>query len=92
MQSIDLIGWTSSLVLLVTLGRQVYTQWRTRSTHGVSRWLFIGQLAASCGYTLYSVLLHNWVFTASNIALLVTALIGQGLLLRNRRRLRRPPR
>jgi len=92
MQSIDLIGWTSSLVLLVTLGRQVYTQWRTRSTHGVSRWLFIGQLTASCGYTLYSVLLHNWVFTASNIALLVTAVIGQGLLLRNRRRLRRPPR
>jgi len=92
MQSIDLIGWTSSLVLLVTLGRQVYTQWRTRSTQGVSRWLFIGQLTASCGYTLYSVLLHNWVFTASNIALLVTAVIGQGLLLRNRRRLRRPPR
>ena len=91
MQSIDLIGWTSSLVLLVTLGRQVYTQWRTRSTQGVSRWLFIGQLTASCGYTLYSVLLHNWVFTASNIALLVTALIGQGLLLRNRR-LSRPPR
>ena len=92
MHSIDLIGWTSSLVLLVTLGRQVYTQWRTRSTQGVSRWLFIGQLTASCGYTLYSVLLHNWVFTASNIALLVTALIGQGLLLRNRRRLRRRPR
>jgi len=92
MRSIDLIGWASSLVLLVTLGRQVYTQWRTRSTQGVSRWLFIGQLTASCGYTLYSVLLHNWVFTASNIALLVTALIGQGLLLRNQRRSRRPPR
>jgi MtN3 and saliva related transmembrane protein len=82
---IDLIGWASSVVLLATIGRQVYTQWKTRSTEGVSKWLFVGQLAASTGYTIYSVLLHNWVFMTSNIALLGTALVGQALLLRNRR-------
>jgi MtN3 and saliva related transmembrane protein len=82
---IDLIGWTSSVVLLATIGRQVYTQWKTRATAGVSKWLFVGQLTASTGYTIYSVLLHNWVFMTSNIALLGTALVGQALFLRNRR-------
>ena len=82
---IDLIGWTSSVVLLGTIGRQVYTQWKTRSTAGVSKWLFIGQLTASTGYTIYSVLLHNWVFMTSNITLLGTAVVGQALFLRNRR-------
>jgi MtN3 and saliva related transmembrane protein len=82
---IDLIGWTSSVVLLATIGRQVYTQWKTRTTEGVSKWLFVGQLTASTGYTIYSVLLHNWVFMTSNIALLGTALVGQALFLRNRR-------
>jgi MtN3 and saliva related transmembrane protein len=82
---IDLIGWASSVVLLATILRQVYTQWKTRTTQGVSKWLFIGQLTASAGYTAYSILLHNWIFMASNIALLCTAVVGQVLLIRNRR-------
>jgi hypothetical protein len=51
----------------------------------VSKWLFIGQLAASAGYILYSYLLHNWVYVSSNIAILATALVGEGIYLRNRR-------
>ena len=81
----ELIGWISSIVLLMTFIRQVYTQWRTRSTAGVSRWLFIGQLSASTGFAAYSILLHNWVFTVTNIALLVTAICGQLIYARNRR-------
>jgi MtN3 and saliva related transmembrane protein len=84
-QYTDLIGWFSSAVLLATIARQVYTQWKTRSTVGVSKWLFIGQLTASIGYTIYSALLHNWVFMTSNIALLCTAVVGESLYLRNRR-------
>lgn len=83
--SIELIGWASSAVLLLTLMRQVYTQWKTQATEGVSKWLFIGQLAASVGYTVYSFLLHNWVFLSSNIAILCTALVGEAMYLRNRR-------
>jgi MtN3 and saliva related transmembrane protein len=83
--SIEFLGWASSGVLLLTLMRQVYTQWKTRSTAGVSKWLFLGQLTASLGYTIYSYLLHNWVFLTSNIAILGTALIGEALYLRNRR-------
>ena len=82
----QLIGWISSAVLLLTLTRQVYTQWRSQATSGVSRWLFAGQLAASCGFAIYSWLLENWVFLVTNIALVATALAGEFIYLRNRRR------
>jgi uncharacterized protein with PQ loop repeat len=85
MKNADLLGWISSFILLVTLLRQVYVQWKSESVAGVSKWLFVGQLAASTGYTIYSFLLHNWVYVCSNIAILLTALLGQGLYLRNRR-------
>jgi uncharacterized protein with PQ loop repeat len=85
MQSAELIGWGSSAILLATISRQVFTQWKTKSTAGVSHWLFIGQLAASLGFTVYSVLLHNWVYVVSNIALLITAVIGQVVYKQNKR-------
>ena len=66
--------------------RQVYTQWKSKASTGVSRWLFVGQLTASTGYTLYSYLLHNWVFMSSNIALLATAVVGEILYLHNKRK------
>jgi MtN3 and saliva related transmembrane protein len=83
-KTVDLIGWASSAVLLLTIGRQVYTQWRTRSDAGVSRWLFIGQMSASSGFVLYSYLLQNWVFLVSNIALLGTGIAGEIIYLTNR--------
>jgi MtN3 and saliva related transmembrane protein len=84
MRSIDWIGWVASLILLTTIGRQVFTQWKTRSSAGVSKWLFVGQVTASIGYSVYSYLLHNWVFLCSNLALLCTAVLGQWLYWRNR--------
>jgi uncharacterized protein with PQ loop repeat len=81
----EIIGWASSAVLLATLIRQVQRQWKERSTQGVSSWLFIGQLAASTGFLVYSVLVKNWVFVFTNAALLVTALIGQAIYRRNTR-------
>lgn len=90
MEMTDLIGWISSAILLATLARQVFTQWRERSTAGVSHWLFIGQLAASTGFLIYSWLLRNWVFVVTNAALLITALVGQVIYRRNARR--QPPR
>ncbi len=79
----DIIGWLSSAILLATLLRQVDRQWRERSTQGVSKWLFIGQLAASTGFLLYSFLLDNWVFVFTNAALLLTAIAGQMIYQRN---------
>jgi MtN3 and saliva related transmembrane protein len=82
-KSAEWLGWSSSAILLATLIRQVYTQWRSEDVAGVSRWLFIGQLTASAGFTAYSVLLHNWVYASSNIAILITAIAGEGIYIRN---------
>ena len=84
MRGIDIIGWTSSFILLATLIRQVYKQWRTRSHSGVSKWLFVGQVTASIGYVAYSWMLQNWVFLASNLAILATALAGELIYLRSK--------
>ena len=82
----ELIGWCSALILLLTIGRQVLAQWRSHSTQGVSRWLFIGQLAASTGFIIYSWLVKNWVFVATNVLMLATAAVGQWIFLRNVKR------
>ena len=81
----ELIGWTSAFILILTISRQVYTQYRTRSIAGVSKWLFIGQLSASIGFTVYSWLLDNWVFVVVNFSLFLTAVVGQCIYVRNRR-------
>ena len=85
MTSVDLVGWLSSLVLLLTLGVQVRKQWRSRDNRGVSSWLFVGQLAASTGFALYSYLLDNWIFLFTNVILVANALLGEWVTLRNHR-------
>ena len=50
----EAIGWGSSLILLLTIARQIHKQWRDRTSAGVSVWLFVGQLAASGGFIAYS--------------------------------------
>ena len=85
-----LIGWAAAAILLLTLSRQVYTQWRDRTSKGISRWLFIGQCAASAGFILYSWLLKNWVFVVTNALILLTAVIGEVIFLRNRRTPKKP--
>ena len=82
----DIVGWASALILILTISRQVYKQWRSRSTAGVSSWLFIGQLAASTGFVIYSYLVENWVFVATNAFMLLTAVAGQVIYRGNRRR------
>ena len=75
----EIVGWTSSLLLLATIGTQIGKQWRERSGEGVSVWLFIGQAGASLGFTIYSVLLENWVFTITNALMLLSAIVGWSL-------------
>jgi MtN3 and saliva related transmembrane protein len=85
MESADWLGWAASAVLLATLARQVYGQWRDKTSQGVSSWLFIGQVSASCGFVVYSWLVGNWVFVVTNTAILCTALVGQWVQVRNAR-------
>jgi uncharacterized protein with PQ loop repeat len=85
----EVLGWASSIVLVLTIARQVWKQWRAGSSEGVSKWLFIGQIAASAGFTLYSWMVANWVFVVTNALMLLNALAGVAIVLRHRQRARR---
>jgi len=76
---VEMIGWASSLVLLATLVKQVYKQWSDRTSEGLSKWLFVGQLIASIGFTWYSYLTDNTVFIVTNGLLTVNNVIGIAL-------------
>jgi uncharacterized protein with PQ loop repeat len=73
---IEIIGWASSLILLATLVKQVYKQWSEGTGEGISQWLFLGQLAASIGFTIYSYLVGSWVFMVTNFLLTLNNIIG----------------
>ena len=84
----EIIGWVSSAILVATIAKQVHKQWKYGSSEGVSRWLFVGQIAASMGFTLYSALLGNLVFVVTNTTLLASAVLGLVIVLRHRHRAR----
>ena len=85
----EAIGWISSLILVLTIGKQVFKQWKEGSSENVSKWLFIGQLAASVGFTIYSWLVGNWVFVVTNGVMILNGLAGLFIVLHHRRRERR---
>ena len=88
---VEAIGWFSSVVLLLTIGKQVHKQWREGASRGVSKWLFTGQATASAGFLWYSWLVHNWVFVVTNALMLASAAVGLGIVLHHRRRERLRP-
>lgn len=82
----DGVGYASSLLLLVTISQQITRQWKSGTSKGVSVWLFVGQLVASIGFTVYSALIENMLFVVTNSALAVAAVVGLGIVLYHRRR------
>ena len=48
----DMIGWGASAILIATLARQGWHQWKDPDPRGVSHWLFLGQMSASVGFGL----------------------------------------
>ncbi|WP_058833997.1 PQ-loop domain-containing transporter [Luteimonas abyssi] len=82
----DWIGWAATAVLMATLIRQIHTQWRAETTESVSIWLFLGQMAASVLFIVYSALLDNLVFVVTNALILCTAVVGQILTVVKKRR------
>ena len=83
---VDTIGWVSSAILVLTISQQVYKQWHEGTSKGVSMWLFVGQLAASIGFTIYSLMIHSWVFAITNGLMIVNGLLGYAIVMRHRRR------
>ena len=82
---VEAVGWISSLILVLTIAKQVYKQWQEGSSEGVSKWLFVGQMAASLGFTIYSWLVSNWGFVATNFLMLLCALVGLAIVFYHRR-------
>jgi hypothetical protein len=50
----------------------------------LSKWLFLGQIAASAGFVVYSWLKGDWVFVTTNLLILATAIAGQIIFQVNR--------
>ncbi len=89
---VELIGWFSSLVLILTIGKQVYKQWQEGSSENVSKWLFIGQLVTSIGFTVYSWFVRNWVFVVTNGVMILNGLAGLLIVRYHRRQAERKER
>jgi MtN3 and saliva related transmembrane protein len=85
---IEIIGWVSSVILVVTIAKQIYKQWSDHTSAGVSTWLFVGQLAASVGFTIYSLLVRNWVFAVTNGIMILNGLLGYAITVRQKSRRR----
>lgn len=86
MNGTDLIGWASSAILVTTIAKQVFKQWKDDTSEGISKWLFVGQLAASVGFITYSVLVKNWVFVVTNALMLCNAVLGLLIVVHHKRR------
>ena len=72
----EIIGWTSSIILFLTVSRQIYKQWHEGTSEGVSIWLFLGQIAASIGFAVYSWLVWNPVFIFTNLLMVLNGIVG----------------
>lgn len=88
---IEIIGWLSSLTLVLTIGKQIHAQWKKGTSKGVSPYLFLGQMTASTGFLIYSVLLKSWVFIVTNALMLLSAMIGLSLVVVHRRKAKGQP-
>lgn len=84
--STELLGWTASAILLVTIVIQVGKQWRDHTSRGVSVWLYVGQLLASTGFLVYSASVGDLVFVVTNALMLGANVMGLVIFARNRRR------
>ena len=82
---VNLIGWSASAILVMTIARQIFRQWQQGSSKGVSKWLFIGQMTASAGFLIYSWLRHDSVFIFTNALLLIAAVVGLSIVFWHRR-------
>jgi uncharacterized protein with PQ loop repeat len=70
------LGWFASAVLLITISQQVYKQYKSGHSEGVSWLLFIGQCVASATFVVYSYLIGSWVFVITNAMMLLSAIVG----------------
>ena len=82
----DIVGWVAVSILFATLSAQAWKEWRDRVKTGITPLFFVGQVAASIAFIIYSAMLGNVVFIVGNSLVLAVAVAGGAILLWNRRR------
>lgn len=84
METTQIIGWAAVFSLFATMAAQAWKQWRDRVKHGVSKFFFLGQVAASSLFLAYSTLMGDRIFIVGNALVLVAAIAGGAILWWNR--------
>jgi uncharacterized protein with PQ loop repeat len=85
------IGVLATAILIATLIGQTVKQWLERTTRGVARWFFLGQVSASVLFVTYSLMMGSVLFAVANGLILLSAVAGYVVLRMNRRRVAAPP-
>jgi MtN3 and saliva related transmembrane protein len=74
MMMTEAIGWFAAIVLLSTIGRQVYTQWRDGSSKGLSNWIFV----VTNALMLVTAALGQWIYLSNKDRRVDFTLPGDG--------------
>jgi len=82
----EVVGWSASIVVVMTTVGQIYKQWTAHTSKGVSPLLFIGNILASILFLNYAIMIHNVVYEVTNAIMVCASLFGLGLLIYQRRR------
>lgn len=85
----DWLGWLSSFILLVTIIKQIHTQWKSGTGQGVSPYLFIGQAIATSGFIIYSNMVGSTVFVVTNSVMLLGHVLGMYITWRQKHKKQR---
>ena len=82
---VDAVGWSASIVVVMTTIGQITKQWKAHSSKGVSPLLFVGNVIASLLFLNYAFMIKNVVYEVTNAIMVLTSLFGLGLLIHQRR-------
>ena len=81
-----IVGWAAVTALFLTMSGQAWKLWRDRVKHGVGKLFFVGQIASSSLFLIYSAMVGDRVFVVGNALVLAAAIVCGGILLYNRAR------
>ena len=77
----EIVGWIGSVILVLTISKQVHKQWSDGNSEGVSFWLFAGQIVASVALGIHSFLIWSPVFIFTNVLMIIAAILGLIILI-----------
>jgi uncharacterized protein with PQ loop repeat len=86
METQQVIGWAAVSALFFTMAVQAWKQWRDNVKKGIGKSFFVGQIAASALFLVYSAMLGDRVFVVGNALVLTAAIAGGSILWWNRTR------